>query len=721
MTKTLVLPVAGMTCGACSARVGQSLSGLNGVVSAVANLATARATVIFDPSIVGLETFKATIIAAGYQISEVASTERDCGADVDEAHSSSWLVRDRSTQILGISAMLTTPIVLISMLPVLQFDGWEWLVAGLATMVVWGGGIGFHRVALRNLRRGTTSMDTLVTLGVLTSWVWSVGALLFDYGHIYFETAAVIVTVILLGRWLETGARDRSGEAIQALAGLLAKEAVLEDGSSVLVENIQVGMRLLVRPGGRVPVDGRVVQGDSTVDESMLTGEAMPVTVTLGDFVTGATINGHGPLVVEAVRVGAATTLAQIMRMVDEAQMTTSPVQRLVDRISAVFVPSVLLIAATTFVIWLLIGKPVVGGIAAGIAVLVVACPCALGLATPAAIMVGTGRGAQLGVLIRNAQALESTRHIDHVVLDKTGTITAGRMVVVSVVARDGVDSKKALQIAASIEAKSEHPIASAIASASVEHLFAKDIKVLPGSGVQGRVGDTEVLIGRADLFDPLPDELNLALNRATKSGHTTVVVGWGGEAQAVLALEDEVRSTSIRAVAELRDLGLELTMLTGDHERTARTVADAVGIDRVVAGVLPAEKVLEVERLQAAGHVVAMIGDGINDAPALARSDLGISMGTGTGVAMEAADMTIVAGDLRAVVDAINLSKQTLATIRGNLFWAFAYNMAAVPLAALGLLNPMIAASAMAFSSVFVVGNSLRLRSFQGRTVASL
>ena len=710
VTETVVLPVEGMTCGACSARVGRGLSELPGVDMARVNLATERATVVYDPAEVDVEVFHRTVAELGYRVSD-----RSAGAPVDGPESERPAQRHAATRTLVVSVVLTLPVFLISMAPGLRFAGWEWVVGALATPVVWGSGRGFHRATVRNLRHRTTTMDTLVTLGTVAAWAWSAWALV-DGGHVYFETAAVIVTLILFGRWLEIGARRRAGDAIQALVGLSATDATLEDGSTVPVASVRIGDRLLVRPGARIPVDARVVEGTSTVDESVLTGEPVPVDAGPGDEVTGATVNGHGPLVVEATRVGNETTLARIMRLVDEAQASTAPIQHLADRISAVFVPTVLVVALGTLVVWLVVGESAANGLTAAVTVLVIACPCALGLATPTAIMAGTGRGAQLGVLIRSGEVLESSRRIDHVVLDKTGTITEGRMVLASVVAADGVAPDRALRIACSLEARSEHPIATAIASAIDQPLLAQDVTVLAGWGIHGLVSGVEATVGRPDLFGEMPIELTSAVHEALARGHTAVVVGWDGEAKAVLAVEDRVRATSAEAVAALRLLGMEVTLLTGDDERTARTVADEVGIDRVVAGVLPEGKDAEVARLRDAGHVVAMVGDGINDAPALARADLGIAMGTGTAVAMEAADMTIVAGDLRAVADAFRLSRSTLATIRGNLFWAFAYNVAAVPLAAAGLLDPMIAAGAMALSSLFVVGNSLRLRRFRGR-----
>ena len=701
MTLTTELPIEGMTCAACAARIGRGLSGLDGVEEANVNYATARAVVSYDPDAVDLAAFSTTIQKLGYAVAADGDASEEQLAELGRR--------------LVAAVVLSVPTVAISMVSVLQFGGWEWVVAALATPVVWWVGWPFHRTALRNLRHGSTTMDTLVSMGTGAAWAWSAVALLAVDGHVYFETAAVIVTLILLGRWFEARAKRRSGDAIRALAGLGASTARLEDGTTIDVDDLRVGMRLVVRPGEKVPVDGLVVDGASSVDASMITGEPVPVVVGVGDEVIGATINGNGSLTVEAVRVGGDTKLAQIMRLVNEAQASTAPVQRLADRVSAVFVPTTLGIAGVTLIGWLVAGRPASEAFTAAIAVLIIACPCALGLATPTAIMVGTGRGASLGVIIKGGEVLEATRQVNHLVVDKTGTVTEGRMELVSVTAALGTDRSEVLRRAASVESRSEHPVGEAIVAAAPDIQPVSGFQNLPGLGVRATVAGVEVVVGRIQLFDEVHEGLLAAMAEAEDTGGTAVLAGWDGTARGVLVVADRIRPTSAEAVAAFRDLGLDVTLLTGDNARTAQAVASAVGIDRVVAEVMPEDKDAEIQRLQAEGQVVAMVGDGINDAPALARSDLGIAVGTGTDVAIETSDLTIVSGDLRAVADAIALSRRTLATIKGNLFWAFAYNTAAIPLAALGILNPMIAAGAMGFSSVFVVTNSLRLRRFDG------
>ena len=610
----------------------------------------------------------------------------------------------------------------------------------LATPVVFWGGWPFHHAAWRSLRHRGATMDTLISVGTLAAWGWSVVAILFlDAGEetmsglsldrdastssIYLEVAAVVTTFVLAGRYVETRAKHRAGAALRALLALGAKEATVlaDDGSETTmpVDELTVGTRFVVRPGEKLATDGVVVEGSSTVDRSLLTGESVPVDVGPGDDVAGATVNIGGRLVVRATRVGSETALAQIARLVSEAQSGKAPVQRLADRISAVFVPLVIGLALVTLVVWLALDDATTA-FAAAVAVLIVACPCALGLATPTALLVGTGRGAQLGILIRGPEILESTRRVDTIVLDKTGTVTEGRMALLQVVAADGTDADEALAVAGSLEHASEHPVARAISAAAAARtplLAVEGFRNLEGLGVEGVVQGHAVVVGRPSLLAErgleLPATLRAALDGAEASGTTVVAAGWDGAAQALFLVADAVKPESPEAVRELRALGLRPVLLTGDNEATARAVASAVGVDEVVAGVLPAGKADVVGRLQAQGRVVAMVGDGVNDAPALARADLGLALGTGTDVAIEASDLTLVSGDLRGAADAIRLSRRTLGTIKENLFWAFAYNVAALPLAAAGLLNPLVAGAAMALSSLFVVGNSLRLRRF--------
>jgi Cu+-exporting ATPase len=631
-----------------------------------------------------------------------------------------------------VAAALAVPLVAISMVPPLQYEGWPWLAAALATPIVVWSAWPFHRAALRNLRHGAVTMDTLVSVGTLAAYVWSMVALVAldagdtsdmagmtgmsgmgdDAAAVYFETAGVIVTLVLLGRWFERRARRRAGAALRALLALGAKTATLENGDVIPVASLELGDRFVVRPGERIATDGRIVDGAAAIDTSMLTGEPVPVDVGVGDDVVGATINTNGRLVVEATRVGEETALAQIARLVDAAQGSKAQVQRLADRVAAVFVPVVIVIALATLAGWLLMGGSARDAFTAAVAVLIIACPCALGLATPTALMVGTGRGAQLGIVIRGAEVLEATRAIDTVVLDKTGTLTTGRMHLTDVVAAPDTDLNELLRFAASAESASEHPIARAIVvgaeAREVELATPTAFTNEPGVGVVATVEGVEVVVTRADGG---PDAVAAARDR----GATVVHAAWAGSTRGWFVVEDTVQDTAVAAVQALHELGLRTVMVTGDHEAAARHIANDVGIDEVVAGVLPAGKADVVRRLQAGGARVAVVGDGVNDAPALATADLGIALGTGTDAAIEAGDLTLVTTDLRAVADAIALARRTLATIKGNLFWAFAYNVAAIPLAAAGVLDPMIAAGAMGASSVFVVTNSLRLRRFRG------
>ncbi|MEU0669342.1 heavy metal translocating P-type ATPase [Streptomyces lavendulocolor] len=738
-TAEVELAIGGMTCASCAARIEKKLNRMDGVTATV-NYATEKAKVAYADG-VRVADLIATVEATGYTAQEpeppVPETEDDETGPADEL----LPLRQR----LLTAVVLSVPVIAMAMVPALQIQYWQWLSLTLAAPVVTYAAWPFHRAAWTNARHGAATMDTLISVGTSAAFLWSLWALFFGTagtpgmthpfeftisrtdgaGNIYLEAAAGVTAFILAGRYFEARSKRKAGAALRALLELGAKDVtVLRDGRETLVPtaDLRVGDRFLVRPGEKIATDGTVVEGTSAVDASMLTGESVPVEVGPGDPVTGATLNAGGRLVVEATRVGADTQLARMAKLVEDAQNGKAAAQRLADRISAVFVPVVIGLALATLGFWLGNGAGLTAAFTAAVAVLIIACPCALGLATPTALMVGTGRGAQLGILIKGPEVLETTRKVDTVVLDKTGTVTTGRMTLIAVHTAEGTDERDVLRLAGALEHASEHPVARAVAAGAAERVGAlptpEDFANLAGLGVQGVVEGHAVLVGRekllADWSIELPAALGRARHEAEAAGRTAITVAWDGEARAVLEVADAVKDTSAEAITRLRVLGLTPILLTGDNRAVAEAVAAEVGIDQVFAEVMPEDKVDVVKRLQAEGRSVAMVGDGVNDAAALAQADLGLAMGTGTDAAIEAGDLTLVRGDLRAAADAIRLSRRTLATIKGNLFWAFAYNVAALPLAAAGLLNPMIAGAAMAFSSVFVVGNSLRLRGFK-------
>ncbi|WP_236243082.1 cation-translocating P-type ATPase [Streptomyces sp. CC228A] len=746
-TAEVELAIGGMTCASCAARIEKKLNRMDGVEATV-NYATEKAKVAYRGADVSVQDLIATVEATGYTAREPeppAPSPTAGGAQGDAAEDDPELTALRGRLVTAV--VLSVPVIAMAMIPPLQFTYWQWLSLTLAAPVVVYAGWPFHRAAWTNLRHGAATMDTLISVGTSAAFLWSLWALFFGTagmpgmshpftfavsrgggaGNIYLEAAAGVTAFLLAGRYFEARSKRKAGAALRALLELGAKEVtVLRDGRQQLVPtaDLRVGDRFLVRPGEKIATDGTVVEGSSAVDASMLTGESVPVEVAVGDPVAGATLNAGGRLVVEATRVGADTQLARMAKLVEDAQNGKAAAQRLADRISAVFVPVVILLALATLGGWLALGAGLTAAFTAAVAVLIIACPCALGLATPTALMVGTGRGAQLGILIKGPEVLETTRKADTIVLDKTGTVTTGRMTLLAVHPAASTTEHEVLRLAGALEHASEHPVAQAVAAGAAEQTGTlpdpEDFVNVPGLGVQGVVDGHAVLVGREKLLAQwaieLPEDLARAKEAAERSGRTAVTVAWDGEARAVLEVADAVKDTSAEAVRRLRALGLTPILLTGDNRTVADAVAREVGIDaaHVIAEVMPEDKVDVVRRLQAEGRSVAMVGDGVNDAAALAQADLGLAMGTGTDAAMEAGDLTLVRGDLRAAADAIRLSRSTLATIKGNLFWAFAYNVAALPLAVAGLLNPMIAGAAMAFSSVFVVGNSLRLRGFK-------
>ncbi|MBD2764794.1 copper-translocating P-type ATPase [Kocuria sp. cx-455] len=732
-----------MTCASCANRIERKLNKLDGV-SATVNYATEKAKVTvpdgYDPALLVAEVEKTGYTAAMPKPKDATPS----GPTTDDGEAPDSELTSLKHRLIG-AIVLTVPVIAMAMVPALQFTYWQWASLALAAPVIVWAAWPFHKAAWTNLRHGTATMDTLISMGTTAAFLWSLYALFlgtagtpgmthpFEFtiapsdgaGNIYLEAAAGVTMFILAGRYFEKRSKRQAGAALRALLELGAKEvSVLRNGAEVKIptSDLAVGDEFVVRPGEKIATDGTVASGTSAVDASMLTGESVPVEVVAGDPVTGATVNAGGRLVIRATRVGSDTQLAQMAKLVEDAQTGKAAVQRLADRISGVFVPIVIAISVIALGAWLGAGFPVSAAFTAAVAVLVIACPCALGLATPTALLVGTGRGAQMGVLIKGPEVLESTRKVDTIVLDKTGTVTTGKMTLVEAITEPGVDRAELLRLAGALEDASEHPIAQAIAKGAVQEIgqlpTPEDFANIEGKGVQGVVDGRGVLVGResllADWSQHLSSDVAAAKAAAEDEGKTVVAVGWDGQARGILVVADAVKPTSAEAIQGLKDLGLTPVLLTGDNEAVAKRIAAEVGIEKVIAEVLPKDKVDVVTRLQDAGKVIAMVGDGVNDAPALAQADLGLAMGTGTDVAIEASDITLVRGDLRAAVDAIRLSRRTLGTIKSNLFWAFAYNVAAIPVAALGMLNPMLAGAAMAFSSVFVVGNSLRLRGFR-------
>ncbi|MEV8020841.1 heavy metal translocating P-type ATPase [Streptomyces sp. NPDC086554] len=749
-TAEVELAIGGMTCASCAARIEKKLNRMDGVEATV-NYATEKAKVSYNGQDIAVQDLIATVEATGYTAKEPAPVmaNADTGADTptDEEAAADEELRPLR-QRLTAAVLLSLPVIAMAMVPALQFEYWQWLSLTLAAPVVTYAAWPFHKAAFTNARHGAATMDTLISVGTSAAFLWSLWALFFGTagtpgmthpfeltiarsdgaGNIYLEAAAGVTAFILAGRYFEARSKRKAGAALKALLQLGAKDVtVIRDGGreeTIPVSDLKVGDRFLVRPGEKIATDGKVVEGASAVDASMLTGESVPVEVASGDAVTGATLNVGGRLVVEATRVGADTQLARMAKLVEDAQNGKAAAQRLADKISAVFVPVVIALAIGTLGFWLGNGSGLTAAFTAAVAVLIIACPCALGLATPTALMVGTGRGAQLGILIKGPEVLETTRKVDTIVLDKTGTVTTGKMTLLATHAADSTTEAEVLRLAGALEHSSEHPIAQAVATGAAAQVGTlptpEDFANVAGLGVQGIVEGHAVLVGRAQLLAEwamqLPVDLERAKAEAEAAGRTAIAVAWDGEARAVLEVADAVKESSPEAIKRLRALGLTPILLTGDNKAVAASVAAEVGIapDDVIAEVMPQDKVDVVKRLQAEGRSVAMVGDGVNDAAALAQADLGLAMGTGTDAAIEAGDLTLVRGDLRAAADAIRLSRRTLGTIKSNLFWAFAYNVGALPLAASGLLNPMIAGAAMAFSSVFVVGNSLRLRGFK-------